>query len=612
MQILALLFTLTQITLYQPSSDTSKPFLIFIIGKILPNQGVETTLDQFETFDYKSPSDIITQKNNIFANELGENGKPINLNFNFIDMRSSQFLLNGRTLNARIYPYPSLNMLPMDNIFLIETEESFSSPLFSNANSSITNFTFKNIFTSRPITRIRYIEDAYDLTIADGSFSYNILKNLNFTLGFRRNSSAGRFLNSQYDAWNLFVNSLWMPKRSLTFSLLNIYTTEDNSLNGGIDMTNLSLEDENVIYNERIAPVLEQNSKLTSKRNDFTLSSNYLIDSLNQINFTLYHTFQRDKFTSSRDPNERNSNFYGAKISLSSLVSLVDLNACFEFQKSNLHISLLNDTLSTGYLKQGSTSLTMFSSFLKSKINLGKFAPLAFVRVENLNKRTIANYGFGISTKFGQLEIHAGLSRSFRIPTLLEQIITGSSEFEKHIVYEFGSEYRLKNFSIEAKIQTRKISNYFTFIDSTFYKTNISRTFFETNFSIEIWKFTFRANPQVILNKVTRPYPRYFVKGEFFFDGKLTKTLNLRAGARFTLSDKFYGFRFINSAFLFAENETELKKFSTFDLFVSGRIKSVVIFLSLANATNTKYMTTSFYPMQNRSLRFGVVWTFFD
>ncbi len=612
MQILALLFTLTQITFYQPNSDTSKPFPIFIIGKILPNHRVETTLDQFETLDYKNPADIIILKNNIFANELGENGKPINLNFNFIDMRSSQFLLNGRTLNGHVFPYLSLNILPMDNIFLIETDKSFSSSLFSNANSSITNFVFKNIFTSRPITRIRYIEDAYDLTIADGSFSYNILKNSNFTFGFRRNSSAGRFFNSQYDAWNLFVNSLWMLKRNLTFSLLNIYTIEDNALNGGIDTTNISLDNESIIYNERIAPVLEQNSKLALKRNDFTLSSKYFIDSLNQINFVLYHTFQKDKFTSLKDPNDRNSNFYGAKISLSSSAPLLDLNACFEFQKSNLKVSLLNDTLSTGYLKQGSSSLTTFSSFLKAKIKLDKFIPLAFVRVENLNKKTIANYGFGISTKFGQFKIHAGLSRSFRIPTLLEQIITGSLEFEKHIVYEFGSEYRLKNFSIEAKIQTRKISNYLIFIDSTFYKTNISRTFFETNLSLEIWKLTFRANPQIILNKVTRPYPRYFVKGEFFFEGKLTKTLNLRAGARFTLSDKFYGFRFINSAFLFAENGTELKKFSTFDLFVSGRIKSVVIFLSLANTTNTKYMTTSFYPMQNRSLRFGVVWNFLD
>jgi hypothetical protein len=48
------------------------------------------------------------------------------------------------------------------------------------------------------------------------------------------------------------------------------------------------------------------------------------------------------------------------------------------------------------------------------------------------------------------------------------------------------------------------------------------------------------------------------------------------------------------------------------DLFLSGRVKSAVLFLTLANVTNVKYMTASFYPMQDRSLRFGVVWNFFD
>lgn len=612
MQILAFLFTLFQLTFNQPSSDTSKSFLIFIIGKIHQNHIAETTLEQFETIDYKNPADIIILKNNIFTNELGENGKQVNLNFNFIDMRSSQFFLNGRTLNAHIYPYPSLNMLPMDNIFLIETDNSFSSPLFSNANSSITNFIFKNLYTPRPITRIRYIEDAYDLTIADGSFSYNILKNSNLTLGFRRSSSAGRFLNSQYDTWNLFANSFWAIKGNVILSLLDIYTIENNALNGGIDMTNLSIKDESVIYNERIAPVIEQNAKLALKRNDFTLSSNYHIDSLNLINLTLYHTFQKDKFTSLKDPNEKSSNFYGLKFNLSSSTRFANLNACLEVQKSNLTISLLNDTLSTGYLKRGSNSLTLLSSFLEAKINFNKLIPLAFLRVENLNKKMFANYGLGISLNHDHFEIRAGLSHSFRILTLLEQIISNSSEPEKHIVYEVGGGYKSKNLSIEAKIQNRKITNYLVFSDSSFHRAYLSRIFVEADFHLKIWKLAFKVSPYIILNKVTRPYPRYFLRGEFFFEGKLTKTLNLRAGVRFVLSDKFYGFRFINSAFLFTESEIELKKFNTFDLFISGRIKSVVVFLSLVNVMDAKYMTSSFYPMQNRSLRFGIVWTFFD
>ena len=111
---------------------------------------------------------------------------------------------------------------------------------------------------------------------------------------------------------------------------------------------------------------------------------------------------------------------------------------------------------------------------------------------------------------------------------------------------------------------------------------------------------------------MTKPYPRYFIKAEFFFDGKLTRTLNLRAGIRARVSDKFTGYKFINSSLMFVQDKYELKKFTTLDFFLSGRVKSAVIFLTFANVTNSRYMTTAFYPMQDRSLRFGVIWTFFD
>lgn len=613
MQILTLLLALLQMSLSQQKPETTKTFHTFIIGKISQFQKLDTlTAEQFETLDYKTPYDLLISKHHIFTNELGENGKPVNLNFNFADMRTSQFLINGRTLNGYIYPYQFLNIIPMDNIYLVETDKNFTSSIFQNANSSITNFIFKNIQTQRPITRIRYIEDAYDLIATDGSFSHNFWKNLNLTLGFRRNTSNGRFTNSQYDAWTLFINSFWIPRKNLNISLLNIYSTFENALNGGINTTNLSLQDEDIIYNERIAPVNEQTSNLSTKRNDLTLSSNFKIDSLKEINLTLYHTLQADNFSSPENPNKRNSHFFGAKLSFDALFWTANINAGLEFQKNHLDISLLSDSLQNYLLKPTQKSLTSISSFLKSELKLGLLAPASFVRIEILSGKFVANYGAGVNLNFDRFRFFAGASHSVRFPTLIEQSITSSSEFEKHRVYEIGGEFGDKNFTFYIKIQNRKISNHLVFNDSSFYRTYTSRTFIEINSNLKIWKLTLALSPSIILNKVTKPYPRYFLYGELFFEGKLTRTLNLTAGVKAKLSDRFYGFKFINHAFIFSENTSELKKFGTIDLFVSGKIKNVAIFLTLANATNTKYMTSAFYPMQDRSLRFGVVWTFFD
>jgi len=610
MQLFILLFLLSTPLLSQSKQDTIN---FFEISKLPTFSKVaEIKIEQIERLDYKFALDIFNLNFNVFSNELGENGKPVNLNFNFADMRSSHFFLNGRTLSGYVYPYQSFHMLPLDNIYKIETVKDYSSSIFQNSNSSASNYIFKNIFTQRPITRIRYIEDAYDLIAADGSFSYNFYRNLNLTFGFRRSVSAGRFVNSQYDAWNLFINSFWIPRHGVNISLLNIYTTTNMGLNGGIDTTKASPEAEDVIYNERIAPVIESSSNLSSKRNDLTLTSLYKLDSTTVINFTVYHTFQKDRLSLIKDPNERISNFYGFKLNFKSMFWLVNLNAGFELQKNNLKIDLLNDSLSTGYILPGSRSILSVTSFLNSSMDFSSFGLSSFLKVENLLNRVVSAYGFGAETKLGGLNFYAGFSHSYRVPTLLEQFITNSVEFEKHRVYEIGMKANDENFTFAIKVQNRKIFNFLVFQDSSFYRTYLSRAFGDIDVSVKLWKLNLVVSSSLILNKVTKPYPRYFIKAEFFFDGKLTRTLNLRVGIRARVSDKFTGYKFINSTLMFVQNKYEMKKFTTLDFFVSGRVKSAVIFLTFANVTNSRYMTTAFYPMQDRSLRFGVIWTFFD
>lgn len=610
MKIPLFLLLAINLLLSQPKQDTVKFYPLFKFN--IHSNTMEFNQEQIERIDYKFFTDIFISRFALFSNELGENGKPVNLNFNFFDMRLSHFFLNGRTLTGYIYPYQFLHILPLDNIYEIEVIHNFSAPIFQNSNASATNFVFKNIFNIRPITRIRYVEDAYDFIATDGSFSYNFYKNLNLTLGFRRSTSSGRFLNSRHDAWNLFINSLWEPMKNLKLSFLNIYTIMSAGLNGGIDTTKAPPDAENIIYNERIAPVLDVNSSLSSKRNDLTILSTYQIDSTSSIDFTIYHTFQIDNLSMRRESNKRNSNFYGLKMNFKTSFAFADFNGGFEIQKNKLNLYLSTDTLLAKYVSSGSKSILSFSGFLNSYVKIRAFSFSPFVRIENLSGRTISNYGLGIEWEFGNLKLRSGFSHSKRVPTLLEQFITNSSDFEKHQVYETGLRFEIKNFLVDFKIQNRKINNFLVFHDSSFYRTYISRTFGELGIKYKLWRINFLLKSSLILNKISKPYPRYIFNAETFYEGKLTRTLDLIAGVRVKTLDKFNAFRFINSALLFVESSYEIRKLTTIDLFASGKIKNVVIFLTLANITNARYMTTAFYPMQDRSLRFGVIWTFLD
>ena len=311
MKTLTLLFLLVNLHLLAQSKQDTINF--YPVAEFNLSFGkTELHFKQLETYDYKFAWDIFNLILNSPSNELGENGKPVNLNFNFIDMRSSNFFLNGRSLNGYIYPYQLFHMLPLDNIYKIEMLYNFSSPIFQNSNSSASNFIFKNIFTQRPITRVRYIEDAYDFIATDVSFTHNFHKNLNLTFGFRRSVSAGRFTNSQHDAWNFFINSFWIPLKNLKISLLNIYP---------------------------------------------------------------------------------------------------------------------------------------------------------FVKVENLSGEMSLNYGLGVEMNLKNLKPYAGFSHSHRIPTLFEQFISGSSDFEKHQVYEAGLKVKGGNFSLDIKIQNRRVFDFLVLIE---------------------------------------------------------------------------------------------------------------------------------------------------
>ncbi len=591
---------MSQSLISQTKIDTTEFSSTFVIGKI--GSGRELSLWLFEMMDYKFATDILTLKFGAFSNELGENGKPVNLNINFSDMRSCQFFLNGRTLNGYIYPYQFLNMIPVDNVYVIELINDFKASLFQNASSGIVNFSFKNIFTPRPITRVRYVEDAYDLIVTDGSFTHNFRRDLNFSIGFRRGTSAGRFLNSQYDSWNIFGNAFWTPLKNLNFSFLNIYTTTKTALNGGIYIQNPLNIDEGVIYNERIAPVVDSVGNLSIQRNDLTLVSTYMLDSLYNVSLIVYHTFQNDNFLSKGASRKRNSSLYGLKLNFSRQAWRFNLNAGLEVQGNELVIP------SPEFRK----AIFLFSSSLELEGNFQGLSPILFIRVDDVNRQFLVNYGVGIGNNFKNFKLNAGFSLSYRVPTLIEQSVIGFSETERHRIYEIGAEYGTKSTILSFKVQNRSISNGIIFSDSTFYIANLRRTFLQFNSTFKVWKFGLDLKQLVSLNKITKPYPRYFLTGEIYFEGKLTKTLELKAGARFKSSTEFWGYKFINRDFIFAESDIRLKGFTVFDLFLSGRVKSAVIFLTFANVTNVKYMTASFYPMQDRSLRFGVVWNFFD
>jgi outer membrane cobalamin receptor len=155
----------------------------------------------------------------------------------------------------------------------------------------------------------------------------------------------------------------------------------------------------------------------------------------------------------------------------------------------------------------------LFSSSLEVEGNFQSLKPSLFVKVDDVNGQFLVNYGAGFGNNFKSFKFMGGFSLSYRVPTLIEQSVTGLSEAERHRIYEVSAEYETKGVILSFKVQNRSISNGVIFHDSTFYIANLRRTFLQFNSTFKIWKFGIDLKQSVSLNKVTKPYPRYFSDG---------------------------------------------------------------------------------------------------
>lgn len=107
---------------------------------------------------------------------------------------------------------------------------------------------------------------------------------------------------------------------------------------------------------------------------------------------------------------------------------------------------------------------------------------------------------------------------------------------------------------------------------------------------------------------------------EFAYRGMLIEgTLDLRAGARFSYAQEYTPLLYHPETGMFLPRlyqDPALRSFSDvqrLDLFLFATIKQrATLHVIFHNILDHRYITTGFYPMFDRALRFGVDWVFFD
>ena len=185
--------------------------------------------------NYQTSSELIQNKLFSLPLSLGNIGKFNSLAINGAYSQQISSCYNNRPMFDVFDKKYNLEQFPAEFFENIEILTGTDAVSFSD-NSSAAMLNFQEIIynTNTPFTKLWFAQADYDFIGADGIFSQNIAKDLNFTFGFRSLFSSGRYDNNWLESWNtrglLRYNISDLSSISIVYNFVNM----GNGTNGGM------------------------------------------------------------------------------------------------------------------------------------------------------------------------------------------------------------------------------------------------------------------------------------------------------------------------------------------------------------------------------------------
>jgi hypothetical protein len=259
--------------------------------------------------------------------------------------------------------------------------------------------------------------------------------------------------------------------------------------------------------------------------------------------------------------------------------------------------------------------------------------------------------GAGVELPLGAWNFWGGISYSPRIRSLLETAYQSSlvvvhgdrtPDLDKVSVLEGGIRWNTSGIDVDLRGFVRR-EDRFQYIQSAAYQDTVlgryvltvgaipdgtPLTFYGGSASVRTTLWRFHIDQQLswtrldsdhpILGTATVPELQY--SGALYYRGSLIEgTLDLKVGGRILFCTEYMPPAYHPEAGIFAlpsNLDAALPSYTDMmrvDLFLFASIKQrATLHISMHNVLDAEYITTGFYPMYDRALRFGVDWLFFD
>ncbi len=613
-------------------ADTRKRF-IPSIGNL--GQPVDTLSPfhshEFLLTDANYVGDLLWKIPGVFLREFGEPGQPAQLSAIGVDTRGISLQLDGRPLNDPVFGVVNLYDIPIEFVNEIETFDG-SGALFesSNAAGGTINFVSHQYNSSRPMTKLRFFQGAFNHILSDGIFAQNISRGLNAMFGFQRHVTDGRFTNAGYDSWNFRTRLRYNASDQLNVWISDFYTKSTIGLNGGVD-PNQSVS----LYDEVTAVVQDPTIYQITSRHDLTAGAigKFLADSSSLTRATAYYSSIDREYTVGGGQGAPRvssdflrSSFWGLKIQqrINFLAGSFDLGGNLERRHVNQERTIAERT--ENYVGVSAKTALQPSEWLG-----GEFS----ARYDRLRGDHGLSWGVHLkSHPSSWLELWGDQSGSYRFPTMQELfwidstlLHAGDLTKETHLLLQAGLRMRSGAVDLDLTAFRKRIEHAITLQPwtSQFLKgfsfvsaPAIEYTGATADMRLRVWNLELAGNLTFTDTKdggSTAPIvPRVTSVSELSYrDQFVGGELDLKGAIRLKAVSHHRGLQFVSRLGMFAEqSESEMPAFTSLDLYLVGKIGDAYVTFEFEDPLNVSMMVIPFYPLMDRNIKLGVNWVFTD
>jgi len=588
-----------------------------------------------------STGDILSTLPGVYVRDQQSPGAYSGVTIRGDDWRSVAFLMNGRLMNEPASGLYNLFYFSPEYLERMETITGVRAFLYGlNATGGAVNLVTKNYLANRPFSKIYFTQGPYNYQFSDGTFAQNITRDFNLSFGFQHQGNDGRFTNSAHDAWNVRTKMRYEPEPGFDIILSEYFTSTKTEMNGGVDVGSQITSD---AFSGLVAPVLNSDTRERVFRHDLdlTLRAHVLGDTTNASTLTFYYSNNRREFRDEARSGPSRPVVEADHIS-SWMGGLFVQTLANQWQaltlRGNAELRQVEGSPTIGRRRNfiGSAS-AQEEIFLPHGLTIAGFA-----RLDRYLKNSYTGIGGDVRWEFSNnFLMQAGISLSRRLPSYTELYWNGvgpqrttAIEAEEHRLVEFGVKWKGKGEHKASITYFYKTIENPILLSTTATLTSFSASFppvfienagpdartmidgVEGTFRIGIWRLLLEgtllyqtATTEGINEKLL---PEFSARGGVFFRDKLFQDhLDLKAGLQGRVLTKHLGLTFNPEVLTYAmHNGPTIGPASSVDFLMIAHIGDAYIHLLWQNLLDTKYFLTPYYPVEERSVRFGIAWEF--